>query len=289
MGKHTCVITGANSGIGKEAAALMAAKGWCVILACRSIERATAAWQDILRDNPEATGQVMQVDMASPASIKAFARQLSETHRCIDALVNNAAIFDITQQQAKKNGDGVETIWATNHLGPVALTEALLPLLKSADKAKILTISSKGLLATPVLRVDLGDPEFSRRPFRVSTAYYQSKRAQEIYTLWLATQVDQASMTVNCLRVPAVRVDLDRMPNLTPLMRWAYSHKSRHAMDSRQAATLYVRLLTEEAFDACTGKIFNEHLQPIHPGTYTTRDANQEALMRITRAYLDRP
>ncbi len=75
-------------------------------------------------------------------------------------------------------------MWATNHLGPVLLTKLLLDAVKNSEQGRIITIASKGLKAKPFLKVDLEDPEFRKKKFSLVDAYYQSKRAQVMYTYW---------------------------------------------------------------------------------------------------------
>jgi NAD(P)-dependent dehydrogenase (short-subunit alcohol dehydrogenase family) len=96
----------------------------------------------------------------------------------LDVLIHNAATFDIRQKERVLTEEGIEKVWATNHVGPVLLTDLLLPAVKRSEQGRIITISSKGLISYPFLRVDLADAEFARRKFSVQKAYYQSKLAQ---------------------------------------------------------------------------------------------------------------
>jgi NAD(P)-dependent dehydrogenase (short-subunit alcohol dehydrogenase family) len=118
-------------------------------------------------------------------------------------------------------------VWAVDHVGPVLSTELLLPALRRSGNGRVITVSSKGLLAMPRLKVDTDDPAFERRRFSVTRAYYLAKRAQVIYTYWLADRLAGTSMTANCVRVTAVKIDLSRYPNLSAFRRRMYSLKSR--------------------------------------------------------------
>jgi NAD(P)-dependent dehydrogenase (short-subunit alcohol dehydrogenase family) len=126
----TCIITGANSGIGKAAAIQIARRGYRVILACRNRERGEAALIDVRAKSGSETVELMIVDMSSQGSIRAFAEEYRAKYEVLDVLIHNAAAFDIRAKARQVTEDGIENIWATNHLGPVWLTDLLLDPLK---------------------------------------------------------------------------------------------------------------------------------------------------------------
>ena len=107
------------------------------------------------------------------------------------------------------------------------LTELLMDKLKASENGRVITVSSKGLLVKPGTKVDLIDPEFKHRKYSVTDAYYQSKRAQEMYTLHLARQLAGTSVTTNCIRVTAVKIDISRYPGLSKFARFMYSLKAK--------------------------------------------------------------
>ena len=92
--------------------------------------------------------------MGDQASVRAFADAVSTRFEQVDALIHNAAVFDITQREARLTVDGIEQVWATNFVGPWLLTRALRPLLERASPGRVIDVSSKGLLAYPFLKVD---------------------------------------------------------------------------------------------------------------------------------------
>ena len=96
--KRICIITGANSGIGKQAALKIADEGYHVILACRSAERARDARNDIVTANPGRSVESMLVDMGSQHSIREFAARIIEKYPQVDVLIHNAALFNVTQR-----------------------------------------------------------------------------------------------------------------------------------------------------------------------------------------------
>ncbi len=188
MTQKTCMITGANAGIGKAAAIQIAQQGVHVILACRNRKKGEAALEEVRAKAGSDAVELMIVDMSRQASIHEVADAFLRRHDTLDILIHNAAIFDITQKEVAYTNEGIETVWATNHLGPVLLTERQGNALGNSKQGRVITIASKGLMAKPFLQVDLDDPEFRKKSFSIENAYYQSKLAQIIFTRWLSEQ-----------------------------------------------------------------------------------------------------
>lgn len=135
-----CVlVTGANSGIGREAARGLAGVGARVVLACRSAERADEAMRDIRRTHPDAELAFVPVDLASLASVRIAAAQVAATEPRLDVLVNNAGVMAVPRQETV---DGFELQFAVNHLAHFALTGLLLPLLLATEGSRVVTVSS---------------------------------------------------------------------------------------------------------------------------------------------------
>lgn len=134
---RVAVITGANSGIGFEAARALAEKGAHVVLACRSQERGGAALEQLKERVPDGSAELELLDLADLASIRDFAERLD--HERIDLLVNNAGLMAIPHRTTK---DGFEMQFGVNHLGHFALTGLLLDRL--AEDARVVSISSNG-------------------------------------------------------------------------------------------------------------------------------------------------
>ena len=283
--KKVCMITGANSGIGRAAAIQIAQQGYHVIIGCRSQERGEVALQEIRENIDSDSIDLMIVDLSLQESIKELAQSFREKHDTLDVLIHNAAIFDITKKQAQYTSEGVESIWATNHLGPVLLTDLLLDPLKNSDQGRVITIASKGLIVKR-LKVDLNDPEFRMKKFSVANAYYQSKRAQVMYTYWLAEKLSDTRITANCIRVPAVKVDINKYPTLSPLMKRLYSLKSRSALSPEEMAETYTYLATSDEVSNLSGKYFNENRKQVKSSRYTYQLDNIDQVMNLTMRYL---
>jgi NAD(P)-dependent dehydrogenase (short-subunit alcohol dehydrogenase family) len=287
MDRKICLITGANSGIGKAAAIQIAQKGHRTIMACRNREKGEIALREVREISNSDMVELMIVDLALQSSIRDLSDVVLSKYDRLDVLILNAAIFDITQKMGIDTSEGIESIWATNHIGAVLLTELLWSVLKNSRQGRVITIASKGLLAKPFLKVDLVDPEYKSRAFSVENAYYQSKLAQIIFTLWLAEKGREEHITANCIRVPAVRVDVEnKYPGLPTIMKKLYALKSKSALSPEKMAETYTYLAIADELDNVTGTYFNEKVQPVKLPRFAQNAKNIEAVMNLTMEYL---
>ncbi|MGB3616496.1 MAG: oxidoreductase [Catalinimonas sp.] len=168
--RRLAIVTGANSGIGYEVSRTLARQGLKVVMACRDAEKAESARGAILKEVPEAHVGTQQVDLSSLASVQQFAEKFSARYAKLDLLVNNAGIM---MSPYKETADGYENQFATNYLGHFALTGRLLPLLRAALGARVVSLSSLSYKWSD-LRFD--DIHFERG-YDKRKAYGQSKRA----------------------------------------------------------------------------------------------------------------
>lgn len=286
MNKKTCLITGANSGIGKQAAIQLAKAGFRVIIGSRNRQRGETALCEIKEISASTDIELLEIDMASKKSILDASKTLQQQFEHLDVLIHNAADFDMTHKQATKSMDGVENIWATNHIGPMLLTNSLLELIKKSEQGRIITISSQGLVMHPGLTIDINDPEFNKRKFSVPKAYYQSKLAQVMYTFWLAEQLKETAITVNCIRVTNVKIDTGRYSNISPFLKFLYSIKSRFSISPEEMAETYVYLATSPELTKITGKYFNEKNRIVEASAYAKDKINIQTVMNLSLRYI---
>lgn len=286
MDKIICLITGANSGIGKAAAIQIAQEGYHVILACRNQSRGEAALKEVREISKSNSVELMIVDMSLQSSIQDLARTYLAKYDTLDMLIHNAAAFDISEKKPIFTEEGIETIWATNHIGPVLLTELLLEPLKHSSQGRVITIASKGLVSFPFLKVNLEDPEFRHRSFSVVKAYYQAKLAQVMYTYWLARKLENTQITVNCIRVTNVKLDISRYPNISRIAKFMYSIKSKFSLSPEEMAETYTYLATSDEVDEITGKYFDEKNHYVSSSKYSYDSDNIKKVMDLTMKYL---
>jgi len=174
------VVTGANSGTGKEATKRLAAAGARVVMAVRTVAKGEAARAEILAEHPDAQLEVRRIDLADLASVQEFAEKLAADEPHLDLLVNNAGVMHPPTRMTTK--DGFELQFGSNFLGPFALTVRLLPLILAAPSPRIATHASG---AANFGSIHFDDLQWERR-YRRTAAYSQSKLADLMMSNHLA-------------------------------------------------------------------------------------------------------
>ena len=182
---RTAIITGANSGIGFEAARELAKKGARVVLACRNESKGNQAVQRILESHPTASVELMLLDLSRLASVAGFAEEVCSRFQHLDLLINNAGVMVPPMTRTE---DGFELQFGTNHLGHFALTARLLPLLQDQPGARVVSISS---IAHKTGKIDFANLNAEKR-YRPWAAYSQSKLANLLFTFELERRLRTA-------------------------------------------------------------------------------------------------
>ncbi len=170
------IVTGSNSGLGYETAAALAAKGAKVIMACRTLAKASPAAERIRNSVPGADIEVMQLDVANLHSVRDFATAYNERFKQLDILINNAGVMGCPTRETTV--DGFEMQFGTNHLGPFALTGLLMPRLQNTPGSRVIAVASIAHRNTDGM--DLDDPNLEKayKPF---DAYAKSKLANLLF------------------------------------------------------------------------------------------------------------
>ena len=182
---HTVVVTGANSGLGFEGTRLFADAGATVVMACRSVDRGDRAATEIRAAVDGAPDlDVRECDLASLASVSAFAEGIRDTYDAVDVLCNNAGIMAIPRRET---AEGVEMQLGVNHVGHFALTGRLFPLLADGDRQARVVTQSSGLH-------ERGEMDFSELNWEDSydkwDAYGRSKLANLLFAYELQRRLD---------------------------------------------------------------------------------------------------
>ncbi|MFD4133258.1 SDR family oxidoreductase [Streptomyces goshikiensis] len=175
------VVTGANSGTGKEAARRLAEAGARVVLAVRTPAKGEQARAEILARHPRALLEVRRIDLADLSSVAAFADGILADGTPLDLLVNNAGVMAPPARMT--TADGFELQFGSNFLGPLALTVRLLPALLAAPAPRVTTMSSG---TADFGRIDFGDLQWQRRRYVPMLSYAQSKLADLMMARHLA-------------------------------------------------------------------------------------------------------
>ncbi|HEU5421005.1 MAG TPA: oxidoreductase [Streptosporangiaceae bacterium] len=182
---RTAVVTGANTGIGLEAARFLAGAGAHVVLAGRNPDKTRAAAAGITEGLPQAQVSTLTLDLAALESVRAAAVQIRKAHPRLDLLINNAGVMMPPYGQTT---DGFELQFGTNHLGHFALTGLVLPSLLEVPGSRVVTISSNG---HKVGRIHFDDLQWERH-YRKMSAYAQSKLANLLFTYELQRRLAAA-------------------------------------------------------------------------------------------------
>lgn len=185
---RTVIVTGANSGLGKEATRIFAENGADVVMACRSVARGRAAADDLRNVGVEGDLSVRELDLADLDSVRSFAEGLLDDHEEIDVLCNNAGVMAIPRSETT---DGFETQFGVNHLGHFALTGHLLDrLIETPGESRIVTHSSGAHERGDIDFDDLqGEADYDKWD-----AYGQSKLANVLFAYELDRRLERAKV-----------------------------------------------------------------------------------------------
>ncbi len=202
LSTKTIIVTGANSGIGKQIAENLAGMGAQVIMACRSTARGQTAADDIKQRLSDAKLEVMELDQSRRASINAFVDAFKAGHDRLDVLVNNAGIYPGTRELSE---DGIELSWATNVMGYFWLTQALHDMLASSAPSRVVFVASKmagGL--------DIDDLQWEKRRFGGIKAYKQTKQANRMLGWVFAERYADDDIAVNVVHPGGINTGIGR-------------------------------------------------------------------------------
>lgn len=231
---RTAVVTGANTGIGRETARMLARRGADVVLACRSRDKGEAAVATIAAEKPAGRVSLELLDLGDLESVAAFAERLMAGRSRLDLLINNAGVM---VPPLSRTAQGFELQFGTNHLGHFALTGRLLPLLQSTPGARVVVVSS---VAQRLGRIDFDDLNWERRRYDDFRAYGQSKLANMMFALELHRRLAAAGAE---LRATAAHpgwtaTDLQRTTFFTRLLNPLFGMKPpQGALPTLRAAT----------------------------------------------------
>jgi NAD(P)-dependent dehydrogenase (short-subunit alcohol dehydrogenase family) len=249
MSGKTCIVTGANSGIGKETALGLARMGAGVVLVCRNAEKGRAALAEIERESGSSKLDLLIADMSSLAAVRALAAQILEKYPRVDVLINNAGA---AARERTLSADGIETTVAANHLGAFLLTLLLLDQLKASAPSRIINVSSE---AQRRVRLDMNDLQFEHRKFSGLAAYGQSKLLMNAVTFELARRLEGTGVTANCLHPGVVATNI--WGSDPPLVfKLIVAIVKPFMLNSKEGAEVSLYLATSPDVADITGKYF---------------------------------
>jgi len=200
------IITGATSGLGKEAAKILSAKNATVIMAVRNTKKAEKVVQEIKMHQPNVQIDIKEMDLSSLASVTHFAKGVLAEYERLDVLINNAGIMACPYDKTR---EGYEIQMGTNHLGHFALTGLLMPLLEKTKNARIVATSSIG---HRMGNIDFSDINWEQRKYNSTQAYGDSKLANLYFTYELAKKLknEKKDIKITAAHPGWTRTDLQK-------------------------------------------------------------------------------
>jgi len=266
-GKVT-VITGGNTGIGKEAAVGLAGLGARVVITSRNEERGRAARDEIVERSGSHVVEVMPLDLASFGSIRSFAADVLDRYDRLDVLVNNAGLILLRRRETE---DGFEETFGVNHLGHFLLTDLLLDRLRASAPARVVVVSSNAHKGAR-RGLDFDDLQ-GKGNYRWMDAYNKSKLANIYFTRELARRLDGTGITVNALHPGFVRSDFGRGGDLGGVYGWGIKYlASPFAISAEKGARTTIHLASSPDVDGVTGGYFYK-CRPANPSSVAQDDA----------------
>jgi NAD(P)-dependent dehydrogenase (short-subunit alcohol dehydrogenase family) len=242
-----CLITGANSGIGKATALGLAKMGATVVMVCRDHRRGEEARAEIKAASNNPSIDLMVADLSSQVTIRQIAQDFQKKYQQLHVLVNNAGV---ALMKRSLTVDGLETTFAVNHLAPFLLTNLLLDMLKASAPSRIINVSSSAHMRS---RIDFDDLQ-EEKNFSMFRAYNQSKLANVLFTYELAKKLKETGVTVNALHPGVVRTNLGR--DATGIVRLGFSVIQPFIKTPEQGAATCVYLASSPEVERVTGKYF---------------------------------
>jgi len=270
-----CVVTGATSGIGLEAARGLASMGAHVVMAGRNPDKAHAAADEV---RATATGpvDVVLADFAALASVRRLAEEVSERYPRIDVVLSNAGVYRLRRQVT---GDGYEEMFAVNHLAAFLFVNLLLDRLRDSAPSRVVMVASEAHYGATL---DFDDLQ-SERGFRSMRVYGKSKLGNVMTAYALARRLEGSGVTANSLHPGFVATNLgsgNRIP-VKPFM--ALFRLTGRAIGVRDGADTPIYLASSPDVEGVTGKYFDNRREKMSsPQSYDT-DA-QERLYAVSEA-----
>ena len=244
-----CLVTGANSGIGKATALGLAQQGATVVMVSRDAAKGAAARDELIAKSGNSSIELLLADLSSQQAIRQLAEDFKQRYAQLHVLVNNAGGF---YAKRRETPDGLEMTFAVNYLAPFLLTNLLLDTLKASAPARIVNVSSA---AQGNNFIDMDDLQATAR-YSGWRAYGQAKLAEVLFTYELARRLQGTGVMANCLHPGFVASNFGQSnanPIVRPLMKLIFSNLG---ISTEEGAKTSLYLATSPDIEGVTGKYF---------------------------------
>jgi NAD(P)-dependent dehydrogenase (short-subunit alcohol dehydrogenase family) len=245
-----CIVTGSNSGIGKETALALAEMGVKVVMVVRNKESGEEARTEIVQESGNNSVDLMICDLSSIEEIRGFATELKNKYNRLDVLVNNAgAVFNKRQVTA----GGFEQTLAVNYLAPFILTHEMLPLLKESAPSRVINLSS-GLHKSAKLDLDDLQSESSYKSMKV---YSSAKLMVVMHTYEMARRLKDTGVAVNVVLPGFVATNLGRNTG-SKMSKIMFGMMKPFQLSPKEGAETSVYVASSSDVEGVTGKCFEK-------------------------------
>ncbi len=249
MQGKVCMVTGANSGIGKATALELAQRGATVVMVCRDHARGEQARSEITTKSGNNAVDLLLADLSSQQSIRQLVEHFQQHYTHLHVLINNAgATFP---GRRRETVDGLEMTFAVNYLAPFLLTHLLLDLLTASAPARIVNVSSDSHRSGSIQLDDL-QAEKLYRPMRT---YPQAKLAVVLFTYELARRLQGTEVTANCLHPGFVATNFAQSDG-GPAVRLLVKVLGSFGTSPQEGAKTSIYLASSPEVEGVTGQYF---------------------------------
>jgi NAD(P)-dependent dehydrogenase (short-subunit alcohol dehydrogenase family) len=245
-----CIITGSNSGIGKETALALAEKDALVVMVVRNKELGEEARSQIIKESGNNSVDLMVCDLSSMDAIRSFAVEFKSKYNRLDVLINNAGAVISKREMTV---DGCERTLAVNYLAPFLLTHELLPVLKESAPSRVINLSS-GLYKRAKLNLDDLHCESS---YKSMNAYGNAKLMVIMHTYEMARRLEESGVTVNVVLPGFVATNLGRSSG-SKLSRVMFGMMKPFQLSPKEGAETSIYVASSPDIDGVTGKCFEK-------------------------------
>lgn len=247
-----CLVTGANSGIGFETARALAGSGHTVILQCRTEEKAHRARQAITEATGNSSIDTLVADLASQSQIREAAASLADRYSRLDVLVNNAGTWKSDYELTE---DGVESVWAVNHLAYFLLTHEAWPLLQRSGEARIINVSSDSHFQ---IKGMFWDDLMLENNYHGLRSYAQSKMANVYFTYEFDRRCPADHVTINAVQPGLVQTDIGlKHTNWLHALAWRVRRRMWGHKTPAEGAATSIYLAQSEAAAGQSGQYWD--------------------------------